>query len=358
MASSFKTLLPEDISNTRTLLHEAIPVTGTIVSGTYSSSAGGEENIKTYAHGMFQSVYDYPYLSSSANHIFDITMGYATSSYIAQNYSTTASQNTKKVNVYNQMSLILNSLDVSGNIRSFDTNGDIDDDTSDDMLECVFLNFARLLSKDEIKKDSFRFTTFTSSLEMGTANHGTKTIGDYGATTAYKTNSPAGDYGLLLTSSTSAEIHAVGHIYYQAGIAVITSALWDGNFGPAAQADIPVVASGSISKQFATGTIDANANAVRYLMQDLSFNNTTELNSTIYFCRAHNTEFNYSSNPTYLSSSEIRVKGNNPQADPVSYITTVGLYSPDNELIAVAKVSEPLKKSPSNEVTLRVRLDY
>ena len=67
----------------------------------------------------------------------------------------------------------------------------------------------------------------------------------------------------------------------------------------------------------------------------------TELNSTIYF-RANNTEFNYSANPTYLSASEIIVKGNNPLADPVAYITTVGLYSPDNELLAVAKLSEPL----------------
>ena len=43
---------------------------------------------------------------------------------------------------------------------------------------------------------------------------------------------------------------------------------------------------------------------------------------------------------------------------PVSYITTVGLYSADNELLAVAKVSEPIKKQPDTELTLRVRLDY
>jgi hypothetical protein len=43
---------------------------------------------------------------------------------------------------------------------------------------------------------------------------------------------------------------------------------------------------------------------------------------------------------------------------PVSYLTTVGLYSPDNELMAVAKLSEPLKKDPTAEFTVRVRLDY
>ena len=33
-------------------------------------------------------------------------------------------------------------------------------------------------------------------------------------------------------------------------------------------------------------------------------------------------------------------------------------YSADNELLAAAKLSEPLKKTPDNEMTLRVRLDY
>ena len=72
MATVFKNLLSNDVATTRTLLNEAIPITGSIVSGTYS-----DKNIKYYSHGMFESVYDYPYLSSSANHIFDITYGYS-----------------------------------------------------------------------------------------------------------------------------------------------------------------------------------------------------------------------------------------------------------------------------------------
>ena len=44
--------------------------------------------------------------------------------------------------------------------------------------------------------------------------------------------------------------------------------------------------------------------------------------------------------------------------EPVSYITTVGMYSADNELMAVAKLSEPIKKTPNTDLTLRVRLDY
>ena len=108
MATTYKTFLNNDIATTRTLLHEAIPITGTIVSGTYS-----DNNIKTYGHGMFQSVYDYPYLSSSANHIFDITVGIAASSsdgagshWGESDFATTA-QYSKKRNIYDQMAQVL-----------------------------------------------------------------------------------------------------------------------------------------------------------------------------------------------------------------------------------------------------------
>ena len=80
MATKYKPITQNnDVTTTRTLLHEAIPLTGTIVSGTYASDG----NIKNYSHGMFQSVYDYPYLSSSANHIFDIAAGYSSNSALS-----------------------------------------------------------------------------------------------------------------------------------------------------------------------------------------------------------------------------------------------------------------------------------
>ena len=316
MASIFKNLTNSDIAQARTLLHEAIPITGTIVSGTYS-----DENIKNYTHEMFQSVYDYPYLSASSNHIFDLTYGYAA------NLSGAFTQNQKKMNIYNQMAQVLAGYDVDGQVRKFDLDGDYAaGGTTID--ECVFITYSRLLSKDEEKKG-----TYTLELSGG------DTVRDYNAASTYKINSPAGEYGLLYTSSTGAG-DIVGHIYYQAGIVVLTSSVFTG------------VASFSSSN--ITGTCDT----VRSEWVDNDFNNTTELNSTIYFCRLNSNEFNYSSNPTYLSSSEIRVKDGKKTNSPISYITTIGLYSADNELLAVAKLSEPVKKTDSNSLTLRVRMDY
>ena len=107
MATVFKTLTNDDITTVRNQLNEAIPLTGTLVnSGTYS-----DNNIKNFSHGLFQKVYDYPYLSSSANNIFDITVGYSPNSSLS---ASTSYQNADKINIYNQMAKILVGVDPIG----------------------------------------------------------------------------------------------------------------------------------------------------------------------------------------------------------------------------------------------------
>ena len=150
MATSFKELeSARDSVVTRNLLHEAIPITGTIVSGTYTDDG----NIKEFSHGMFQSVYDYPYLSSSANHIFDLTCGYSANSALSGTGLPASAQQDKKINIYNQMAQVLVGFDENGAIREFDEDGDLTGDTK--IQDAYFFNFTRLLSKDEIKKGSF-----------------------------------------------------------------------------------------------------------------------------------------------------------------------------------------------------------
>ena len=355
MAKKFKEITPRDITTTRTLLHEALPLTGTIVSGTYADG-----NIKNFSHGIFQSVYDYPYLSSSANHIFDLAVGYSAKSNLS---GASSAQNSKKINIYNQMAQVLVGHDVTGSILEFDQSGDLTDGGTK-MREVVFVNFSRLLTKDEIKKGSFNFTVITGGVpndfsSKGAGDH-SKTLQEVNATTTYKSNSPAGEYGILY--SEAAGTNKVGLLYYQAGIAVLTaSVLRDATYVAAAQTGFgpPTTAldTTSVDAMFTGSNISSSCDGVRNRLKNCSFNNTTELNSTIYFCRTNFNEFNYSSNPTYLSSSQIRVKTRETD-EPVSYITTVGLYNSENVLMAVAKLSEPLKKTPSNEFTLRVRLDY
>ncbi len=355
---TFKPLNENDTVNTRTLLHEAIPLTGAIVSGTY-----GTGNIKNYSHGMFQSVYDYPYLSSSANHIFDITTGMHVDSAIAS----TDTQFRKKRNIYNQMAQILMGYDATGSIQKFDEDGDLLAGGAK-MQECFIVPFSRLLSKDEIKKETFELKLGVKAT-FATPFDSLITISDVSASTEYRTNSPAGDYGILYATASSGLLAGSGNktqiggvdywhaglLFYQAGIAVLTGSIFGSQLAtPAVEMD----SAGTLITDLMTGsTIDANADALRHRIFNLEFNNTTELNSTVYFCRINHNEFNYSSNPTYVSGSRINVK-TQATDEPVAYITTVGLYNDNNELLATAKLSEPLKKTASNEFTLRNRLDY
>ena len=517
-----------DTVESRTLLHEAIPLTGTIVSGTYDDA-----NIKDFAHGMFQSVYDYPYLSSSANHIFDISVGVGAQSSL---YSSVATQQAKKANVYNQMAQVLMGYDVDGSIQRFDKDGNLADG-GDKLDNVFFVNFARLLSKDEIKKGTFQMELGVDP-EFSQDGHSVFQkrilITDFSGSNGFLVNSPAGEYGVLYaTGSKGANVmnremapgdgnrEPVGLLYYQAGVAVISGSVFKTGTAAAATATITVadgnvahgltagqkltltdhegtivdyfvsdtgdggvahegaVTAGATLKstgaitatltpgatrgiavgfnlsggtqnaflvllkeaiedtlghngkitvsavpgaapgnqsititQSANGSsgntltsenmanltvtnftgggdggdgvlaasigdssllststnndmnavltgshISSSADAIRNRLYNIQFNNTIELNSKIYFCRVPNNQFNYSSNPTYLTGSKIFVKQNGTDM-PVSYITTVGLYNDANELLAVAKLSEPLKKTPDTEFTIRVRLDY
>lgn len=338
MATTYKTFLADDVTNTRTLLHESIPITGSLVSGTYS-----DQNIKNFTHGRFQSVYDYPYLSSSANHVFDISAGISSDSSL---YGTTVGhiKISEKVQMYNQLSQILVGHDTNGDILQFDEDGDLLAGGTK-LKECVFLSFSRLLVKDELKKGSTQLILGTG--EYSDPFSSTVTVSDYGAANEYRVNSPSGEYGILYNNP--APSGPVGLIFYQAGIMVLTASVF-GNPTTFNQTQ-------TLNQALSGSSIQSIANTVRHRVKRIDFNNTVELNSTIYFCRINHNEFNYSSNPTYLSSSQIRVKETSLD-EPVSYITSVGLYSSDNELLAVAKLSEPLKKTPQNTMILRTRLDF
>jgi len=373
MATTFKTLQPgRDSTVVRNNLHEQIPITGTIISGTYS-----DNNIKNFSHGMFQSVYDYPYLSSSANHIFDLTLGMASGSALSSSGDTQMAQ---KQQMYNELAMVLVGTDQTGSIRKFDEDGRLDNGAK--LNECYFINFARLLTKDELMKGTFSMVLGVNPTgSSGSNTNHTVTVSDVSGSGGYKVNSPSGEYNILFATSSNGAGTTIadqntgfpcGLLYYQAGIAVLTSSLFkvaasggllvntlvDGSAGEEGK----VIMNGNsgsygIDDVLVSGSISGSADDIRRRIQSITFNNTTELNSTIYMCRANSNDFNYSSNPTYLTASKMRVKTTSAD-EPISYITTVGLYGGNNELLAVAKLSEPLKKTPANEFTLRVRLDY
>ena len=83
-----------------------------------------------------------------------------------------------------------------------------------------------------------------------------------------------------------------------------------------------------------------------------------KLSSTHYFVRAGNKEFNFSNNPTFFTASTGDFTQPTFFKDPKVYITTVGLFNDSNELLAVAKLSQPVLKSYSREALIKVKLDF
>jgi len=87
-------------------------------------------------------------------------------------------------------------------------------------------------------------------------------------------------------------------------------------------------------------------------------NSQETITSDYVFCRARNAEFNYPSNPSFISGSTGEVVYNQFINNPQVYMTTVGMYNDANECVAVAKLSRPLLKDFTKESLIRVKLDF
>ena len=82
------------------------------------------------------------------------------------------------------------------------------------------------------------------------------------------------------------------------------------------------------------------------------------ITSQHYFCRVPNKQFNFSSNPTFTSGSNGDFTVSSFFKNPKTFVTQVGLYNDNNELLAIAKLSKPLEKSYSKEAIIKVKLDF
>jgi hypothetical protein len=282
--------------------------------------------------------------------------------------------------------------------------------SSEEIDAALFIAFKRLFARDQIKRETFAMRFFTSasyvdrtftSPDKGdvppsvdtdgvpnlyiTSTSGSTIFTDIGSSDS-RYFDLGGQYGYLVDSSQTSR--AVGLVYYDSGIAVL---------------DIEKITSGS---QFVSGTISAmhplgvttlggvgtetfgKAKLVPDLLTSgsiddvldhfcytrfgndsltaITFQNVTNINSSLIFCRALPDDFNYSSNPTYVETTgdfKGRITVYDPALpdevqEPFAYVTTIGLYDNTGGLVAVAKLSRPVEKNPGRDLTFRVRLDF
>ena len=81
------------------------------------------------------------------------------------------------------------------------------------------------------------------------------------------------------------------------------------------------------------------------------------------FIRVNSNEMNYSNNPTFVNTDSTLGRIGKPYFDsfvynPYTYVTTIGLYNDNKDLLAVAKLSKPLQKSFNSEISITVKLEY
>jgi hypothetical protein len=89
-----------------------------------------------------------------------------------------------------------------------------------------------------------------------------------------------------------------------------------------------------------------------------TINSKETISSDYIFIRARNSEFNYTTNASFISGSTGELIYNSFINFPQTYITTIGMYNDNNDLLAVAKLSRPLVKDFTKEILVRTRLDF
>ena len=153
--------------------------------------------------------------------------------------------------------------------------------------------------------------------------------------TAADKSGPSGSYGLFLPD---------------VGLVILNPAALS---APAAQGGILL----PVPTTTATYAYNQNILATAIKAGSFTLNSYETVSSDYMFVRIPNSQFNYTTNPSVISGSGALIYStmiNNPQ----TYVTTVGLYNDNQELLAVAKLSKPLVKDFTKEALVQVKLNW
>lgn len=410
----FKELTPNDIKTARSFLNQLIDVTQEDISGSVTRQkyqawvTGGIGPGVTSS--LFQTVHDQDLTLQTANEVLDMTAGLYFSGSTVQDIKTgedsagkllfpsTSLQMREKIDVYKQHAMVLLG-DVNGQFAS-----PFGSATSSDLIdEALFLDFKRLFFRDGVKRETFAMQFYQTSSNDGadsvadvasnlgiTSENGVKIFTDAGAAANQEvsfggkvsnvvdsgdTNRNVGllfnDQGILVldlskvvsgSEFVTGVIHGMspagvtGHVDTAAGLTLIGDQDAGGNpnatFIPdfVTSASLDNIVDHFASTRFGSGTLTS-----------VTFQNQTVINSTLVFARGTADEFNYSSNQTFVDTDNRIVVIDEGQEDvqqTFTFVTSVGLYDANNNLLAIAKSSRPIEKNPEKDLTFRVRLDF
>ena len=396
--ATFKTISSDDIKETTSVLNQLVDFVEEDISGSntrkkfqvFVTSSG--DNAVTSS--LFHTVYDQNYTLQTANELFDITMGLYYNSTAVTGSRSNIDANGKflfpsqslmmreKVNIYKQFSQLL----LGSSTERFTAPFSNATAGADEIDEALFVSFKRLFVRDGVKRETFAIKMFQSSsnghetdanpvnLTITATNPptGSAIFTDVGSSTSVERSSTGGDVGNIVNAANTSE--TVGLMFYQQGVAVFDmkkvfngNQIMTGSINSVGSVSSTPMSGAFIPDFVVSASIDdvlEHVSATRFgsgSNTTLTFQNNTKINSTLYFCRATADEFNFSTNPSYTNTEgRIRVidSGQEDIQKSFSFVTTVGLYDANEELLAVAKLSRPVEKNDEKDLTFRVRLDF
>ena len=147
-----------------------------------------------------------------------------------------------------------------------------------------------------------------------------------------------------------------GLFYPDRGIIILSPAALEDTVGSVNVDGASVSIAGSASTSVEQENHKILVNAIN-VGGDFQARRTENVSTQHFFVRATNREFNYSNNPTYVNATGTFAE-TTFETDPQTYITTIGLMNDANEMIAVAKASQPIQKSFDKEVLIKVKLSF
>jgi len=195
---------------------------------------------------------------------------------------------------------------------------------------------------DDLGLSGRTFKVVSGSLNLGTENEAT-----------------------INTTTDASTGQGYGLFYPDRGIIVLNAEAIGATLGAIANQTIytkdgAIIQSGSVVPSHSTGAEMFNQYRLLQAIRrggDFEARRTENISTQHFFVRATNREFNYSNNPTYVDANGFFVEGTF-ETDPQTFITTVGLLNDSNEMIAVAKTSQPIVKSFDKEVLIKVKLSF
>ncbi len=414
--TTYKSLSSDNIRTTTSVLNQLVDFVEEDIESTntrkkyqvFVTSSFGTTSTNAVTSSLFQTIYDQNYTLQTANELFDMTVGlHEDSATVSDAQSGLADPNDslgkllfpsqslmmrEKINVYKQHAQLLLG-DASAQFTSpFTQTSPVSENNID---EALFINFKRLFVRDGIKRETFAMKMYQSSSYGELTDGGTTTLigtdsnlsisdwvvhppsgsaifTDVGSSTSIERSPTGGDVGNIVNASDTSK--TVGLMFYQQGIAVFdmkkvfkADQFISGSLSSVGEIPNTDISGSLIPDLMVSGSIDDIVDHVastRFGNQSnttITFQNNTKINSTLYFCRANAEDFNYSTNPSYTDQQgKLVVISDEGQGveKAFSFVTTVGLYDANEELLAVAKLSRPVEKNSEKDLTFRVRLDF